>query len=846
MTFSEFIASEIFLPRLREFRILVVYDEFNRYHEVCQSLASDQCTVILADKRPISAREEAMRRWIAMGDDTTFQSQMLIHCSEKPPLGDEKQQEPFAGYTTTGGSFPSKASDGFKDLCHRFLIDRRTEIDQLFAGDTEPTFDLIDNLSSAEHSHPRLQTIFGTSEVSKILLAFLGAPSGSHDTQLSENTDWIPEIRNLAQRTLNLILSPQIEKVDTIRKKLWQHLLFSEFSSDLPCDLPSSLREIPKAEDHHLNLIKSLCQDLRCHSAYKEAYRDAANAVEKSLDLENECKDISDLGETDTFAFEERNFLHLACISVRAGLWDDALKILETHKNSLWTEEGERQLLWRILELGLKTQEEISRAEKEHFKRLGHSGVELVQLYNKELIKIDSYYRELEEAIAQTHEGYEEIHEIVEASREAYQAHFNRMQGHFLGAVKREGWPLPHVDSNIDSYGKLAAPALKEGKRIVYLMIDALRLDLAQSLTNGIKDHNVEQTFSCAQLPCVTRFGMASLVPDAPDKLNYRVINGELKPFHEDTNIEIRSERLQVFSSTLNDRVTAIRLDELLSKTRTPKGLEKLTKELADVDLLVITSTEIDELGDQGNNLHHMPEKMRDLRLGISRCAALNYDQAVVVTDHGFVYTPELDQGSVCQKPSGDWALSKRRCLIGTGDTLPGTERFSCQDLGLPTDLPAFVVPSSLATFRAGSGYFHEGLSLQESLVPKMVITFNKNESPQAASAPPEIELGRKKKTVSSSIVSFNISWPVDALLFQESRNLKIVATQSGKEIGEPTSNERVDPLTSLVSISPSEAFKINVRLNDELQEGSFQIKAIDTSTGKTLASLDLEYKTYL
>jgi hypothetical protein len=127
-----------------------------------------------------------------------------------------------------------------------------------------------------------------------------------------------------------------------------------------------------------------------------------------------------------------------------------------------------------------------------------------------------------------------------------------------------------------------------------------------------------------------------------------------------------------------------------------------------------------------------------------------------------------------------------------------------------------------------------------------MVITFNKNESTQTVSKPPEIELGRKRKTVSSSIVSFNISWPGSAPLFDESRNLKIVATQSGKEIGEPTSNDRVDSLTSLIRISPSEAFKINVRLDEAIQEGSFQIKAIDTSTGKTLASLDLEYKTYL
>lgn len=847
MTFSEFIASRIFLPRLQERRILVVYDEADRYQDICQSLASDKCTVIIADKRPISAREEAMRRWQSMSEDTTFQSQMLIHCSQKPPLADEKQLEPFAGYAATGSAFPSKASDDYKELCHQFLVDRRTEIDQLFAGGEEPTFDLIDNLASAEHSHPRLQAIFGTSEVSKIILSFLGNPGGDRDTQLDQGADWIPEIRNLSERTLGLVLNPQIEKTATIREKLWQYLLFSEFAADLPVDLPQNLRDIPRARDPQLNLVRSLCQDLRSHSSYKEAYREAAQTVEQSLDLKNECEDLTDLGKTDTFAFEEKKFLELACLSIRSGLWDNALGILEQHKSSLWTEEGERQLLWRILELGLKTQEEISRAEKEHLRHLGNSGAELVDLYNRELIKIDRSYRELEEAATKIHESYDEIHEVVEASRSAYQAHFNRLQSLFLAAVKREGWPLTQLESNTGTYEDLVEPSLKQGKRIVYLMIDALRLDLGQSLSAGIQDHQVEQSTSCAQLPCVTRFGMASLVPEARDKLNYRVVDGDLKPFHGETNIEHRSERLKIFTSSLNDRVRTIKLDELLAKSRTVKGREKLIKELAEVDLLVVTSTEIDELGDQGNNLHHMPEKMRDLRLGLNRCAALQFDAAVIATDHGFIYTPGLDKGTICEKPPGDWPLSKRRCLIGTGDTLPGTERFDTRDLNLPTDLPSFVVPTALATFRVGAGYFHEGLSLQESLVPRLVITFNKDDNATQASAPPEIELSRRKSTTSSRIVSFNISWPGSAPLFDESRNVKIVATQSGEEIGEPTSNERVDPSTSLVRIAPSEAFKLNVGLEPSLiKEGPFQIKAIDSSTGKTLASLELNFKSYL
>jgi hypothetical protein len=844
MSFSEHIIETVFTPRLRDARILVVYDEHDRYQVLCAALESDQCRVIFAGKRPVSSRQDAMERWLEMCADTTFQSRMLIHSPEAPPRdNEERQAHPFASYATLGASFPSRASDDFKQLCYGFLKERTVEVDQLFAGETEPSFAALDNLAGGSHSHPRLQEAFGTADASLILPRFL-APDTSLRDSLESNTDWCLELRQLAERTLGVKLDPRTTSQEKLRDKLWQYLLFSEFAADLPGGLPGSLADIPRAAGPHLSFCRDLCGDLRKHTDRKEFYREKAQEIESQLDLPNECADIGDLGNTDTFAFEEKSFLRRAVTAVRAGELDAAVSILAAHKFSLWTEEGERKLLWRILQLGLDTLDHIRRAEAQT-QLLGHEGKELAALFDAELVKVDRYYRQLEEATAQTVDAYEEIADVVEAARKAYRAHFNALQGRFIETVQREGWPLAGLPSSADTFNDLVAPALKEGKRVVYFLVDALRLDLAQDLESAVVGHKVERLPACAQLPCVTRFGMAALLPDARNKLRMIMENGVMNPAYDGKPVDQRKDRLGIFESQFNDRVICFNLADFIEKTKTKKSRETLLKATENRDLLVLTSTELDDLGEgrTTSQLQLIPTESRRLQLAITRCAEFQYDLAVIATDHGFIWIEDTDAGTVCDKPAGEWKLKKRRCLIGQGDEGPGVIRFSTKALGIPTEEPSLVVPRALATFSQGTGYFHEGLSLQESLTPRLVVQFAKKVGANKPAASPEIGLSRKKKTVQTRIVAINVSWPGTPDMFSEGSKFKLVVLQNKKEVGQPTSTDSIEPASGLVRISQGESLKINIRLNDEIAEGPVQVKAIDPVTDKTLDSLELNFQ---
>lgn len=601
MTFAEHLRTRVFEPRLNETRILVIFDPDGRYEGICTGMTSETCAVINATSAPLSSRFTAARAWQKLGADTTHASTLLIYSRDAAPTSQQEQiAHPYSAYVAMGARFPDGAQDDFQQLCLKFLPDRRTEIAQLFEGPEEPTLAHIDNLASGSHSHPQLEAIFKTGEPTKIITGFL-VPTDEVSKALDASSGWSTEMRQLLSRIFGFELNAQATKPATIRAKLWQFLLFSEFSSDLPSGVPGGLSSLPIADPSANHIVTALCEDLRGNEKTREAYREAANTIEADLDLETECRGVTDLGVRDTFAFEEACYLKLAATCVSAGHFDRALQIFEAHQKSLWTDEGERQLLWRILRLSLDTLGalKLAQAEMEHRQS---SGRDLVMLYADKLARTDMLQRELDTAVLQLDEGYEEVESIVQHVHERYRAFANRLQDELIPAVEREGWPLADLPASADTFTSIVAPLLNEGKRVAYFLTDALRLELAQKLGENLaKQHLTEVTPVCAQLPCVTRLAMASLIPGAGDDLRFKKHKGELQPYLGEDSVETRRMRLKAFERHLGDRVATYNIADFLEDTRTPSRRKSLHTKLKPADLLVVTSTELDSLGKARN-----------------------------------------------------------------------------------------------------------------------------------------------------------------------------------------------------------------------------------------------------
>lgn len=845
MTLAEYIQNEIFLPRLKTHRVLVVYDETRRYRDACEALASEQCAFIDTASRPFSSRLKAMECWREMLADTTFQSQMLIYCPEPAPKTDEaKQRHPFASYAALGQSFPAKPSDDYKMICMGFLPDRAVEIEQLFDQDSSPGFDLIDNLAGGTQSHPRLQSIYGTADLTAIIPEFLVAENDSPKS-LHEDDHAMTEMRGCLERTLGMPVNQQISNPATLRDKLWQYLLVSEFLDDLPQKARERFKELPRAEGVQVSFARKICSALRKTRDWREVYRDRATKIEDQLDLEKECEDFVELGRIDTFSFEEIRFLGLAMRAVRACEYDQARSIYDRHHNSLWAEEGERHLLWRILEEGLTTIQEIGRAS-EILKQIDGSGAVLCKAYANEFIKVEKAYRSLEEIAAQTIHGYDEVEAIIDATRENYLNYFNNLQERLLKATEVEGWPLQSMAHNHSTYTDCVAPLLREGKKVVYFLIDALRLDLAEDLRQQLNLGQIKSSFVCAQLPCVTRFGMAALLPEAETKLRFEKEDSGLEPYYAGSKCETRAKRLDAIASYVGrDKVSSSNLKDFLAQVRTKKGRESFESKAKNLDLFVLTSTELDNQGEGQASapMRFLSEVIQDLMVATNKLSTLGFDAAVIATDHGFVYFGDMETGHHCAEPAGEWNLKKRRCLIGSGDQGPGQTRFTTSAISIPTDDPSFMVPRGLAMYQKGNGYFHEGLSLQESIVPRVVIHFPKTAAARTSKL--EVALSCVKKTFSSRVISVTLTGPEIGDFFQENPKIRLIALQDKNEVGRPYAGSGIDTSANLVTV-PEAPEKITLRLSEEAQEGTIYIKAIDPMTDKVLDSIELTYKPFV
>src|SRR4030095_16165364 len=65
-----------------------------------------------------------------------------------------------------------------------------------------------------------------------------------------------------------------------------------------------------------------------------------------------------------------------------------------------------------------------------------------------------------------------------------------------------------------------------------------------------------------------------------------------------------------------------------------------------------------------------------------------------------------------------EWVEVKNRALLGAGQPNPQVVCMEAAQVGIRGDIARYVAGRGLATFTKGVRYFHEGLSLQECVLP--------------------------------------------------------------------------------------------------------------------------------
>jgi hypothetical protein len=368
--------------------------------------------------------------------------------------------------------------------------------------------------------------------------------------------------------------------------------------------------------------------------------------------------------------------------------------------------------------------------------------------------------------------------------------------------------------------------------------VDALRYELAQLLETALSGrHGVSIRPVCAQLPTVTRIGMAALLPRAETELKLMVDGGEITPTIKGQRLMTVTDRFKLLQGFVGpNRTKLMDLEDLAAPN--------FSDDLSAVEVLIVKTADIDLQGENnpGYFMRVLPTVIRNLQLALNRLAGAGFNLAIITSDHGFCWLHEVNAGSSISKPAGEWVQVKERSLLGSGQPSADVILVDATHVGIRGDASQYVAAKGLATFSKGVRYFHEGLSLQECVLPLMQVDL-RAASPRAAVAPVRLVVtyrGASSGKITTLSPSIEISYPeTDLFGPTEVRFLLEGFDATGKKIAEAAASPNVDAGTKEVAIAQAKAIKVPIRIEEGF-EGKFELRAVNRQTAEIYATLKL------
>lgn len=835
MSIETFIQREVFAPRLAKRAVLVVYDPARRYRDLCRGMSDEHRTVVDASESSILARESASAALVALGQGQL--QQLLVYVPAAAPVDDEaKTRDPFSAVAACGAIFPDGDSDSFESICLRAKPDQSTAIRKIFAADPSAGFAVI-NAVGGGLGWPNLRTLLGAESARDILLALL-APSVAQETALKKSEAWIAEAKDLLKSSLGLALRTRGKTWSAVAGELWTYLLFSEFVLDLPETLPATLADMPCAPVAARQVVEGLCDTLRNDQRTRGLYVDRAEEIEKELNLAAQCAALTDLGQRDTFPFEERTFLQRAIKAYQCEDVDTVRRVLSQHERSVWTIKGESRARWDLMRSALELSlacENLEQQLPDHSQDMDR----LLSFYVGSLREADRLHREFEQTVSDF--DWQDTHGVMTPiklqARKAYGKLVERAQLIFTRHLAVSGWPMPNYLANIEVFDRVVAPKLEHnGHRVAYLMIDALRFELGVALERQLADDGVvELRPALAQLPTVTPVGMASLLPGAGQLLYLKNTDGSLTPMLGDLPITTVAQRMEVFRRRYGQRFSECRLEEFV------RGRANFSDE---TDLLVLRAVEIDSHFENHPDTAptEITQALKRIRMAIHKLRERKFDEVVIATDHGFFMNTHAGAGDTCAKPQGNWVAVHDRCALGEGHPDANHVMVSADKMGIRGDFAKFAAPLSLAAYRSGLLYYHGGASLQECVVPVITMKLRPVEQPKLQQARVTLQYKNGSKRIATRVPVIDLAVDAADMFAAESAfEIQLEAQNSkGDVVGEAKAGGAVNAATGTVTLRAGEKAQVTLKMHLEF-EGKFKVKAMNPKTQAIYAQIELE-----
>ncbi len=447
---------------------------------------------------------------------------------------------------------------------------------------------------------------------------------------------------------------------------------------------------------------------------------------------------------------------------------------------------------------------------------------EALERYRTDWFRIDQLYRQFTYA-RRTYEGPHPLDPLREQVEKRYTNKFvyelgNAWQKQVDGAGK---WSSTAMRSQRSFYGDYVEQLVRDEKKAVVIISDALRYEVAEELGSRIRqedrfDADLEAVLGV--LPSYTQLGMAALLPHRT--LKHSADGKTVLADDQPTNgTAFRKKILEGVGGT------AIQAEDF--KALSPEERREVFKNNR---VLYIYHDVIDATGDKQGTERRVFEAaelaLSELVDLVKKAANANATNIFVTADHGFLFQDEElpEQFFLSEAPQGDNILVKnKRYVLGHGLKVDfAFTTFSSVQLELDSDIEV-QIPKSIHRLRlpgGGSRFVHGGATLQEVVVP--VLAVNKKRKSDTRLVNVKVLPDTDKITTGQLVVKLFQSEPVSDKV--QARTLR-----AGLYVGETLISNDPQPELTFDSASPEQRDRYqNVQLLLNKDANDYNNRAVE------------------
>lgn len=674
----------------------------------------------------------------------------------------------------------------------------------------------------------RLKVLYNDAPDEDILVRWLA--DDALDAAIVEKGS-VPELAKLVTSRVGFTLDEAAPLAQS-RARLARYALLHEFRHDLRGDPPGTLatQPAPLTDTHRENTL-TLVRRFRTERA--AAYVIRARQIEAELHLARAKVRPEHLGSIDTFEFEERLLLKWCASLLEARDYDAAYAVVVEREASFWVEwtdaasQMPRKEAWelcrRVAELGLRV-----RATKGDLPSSSAGPEAWVEAYAAEdgWHRVDAAQRALESWRGRiSDEGVAE--KAVGVALRDHERLLHDLALGFTKALRAGQWTVPGALPQTRIYPDVVA---RLGGKVAWFFVDALRYEMGAELARQLEGMDeLHLRPAIAALPSITPVCMAALLPGA--SANFAVVE------HKD-KLAAMVDRVPLLQLPDRQRYLKARAPDHVDLTLSAALQEKpaeLRKRVKSSSLVIVRSTEIDYLGETGDD--HLARQAMETVIGniaraARRLAEAGVEHFVITADHGHQFGIRKGDDMKLDPPGGHTVELHRRCWIGRGGTTPpGAVRVTAAELGYASDLE-FVFPAGLGVFKTGGdlSFHHGSTSLQELVIP--VLTFRVPPAPATSSSEGvTVQLKGAPDTITSRV--FVVELETTAPMFApEWIDLRVVLLSEAEQVGEVgmVSGAELDRERGVVRIKPGRSAHVGFKLAKD-DVATLQIVVFDPTT---------------